>query len=339
MGSDVIDLLEPETTNIKRLRGSTFTVDAHNILYQFLTTIRQHDGGYLTDKEGNVTSHLVGLFNRMTRLMMHNMRFIYCFDGDIPELKQDELDRRKERKEEAKGKYEEAKEEGDTEAMKKYSRQTTKLTSDMIEEAKKLIDALGQAWVQAPSEGEAQASHIVRVNDADAVVSQDADCFLFGTPTMVKNLAITGKRKLPDKQAYTEVKIEQYHLDENLNRLGIDHEQLIAIAVLTGTDFNEGIHGVGPKTALKLVQEHGNDYETIFDEAGWDENLHWRDVMDVFHDMPTTDSYDISFDDPDDQRIKELLVEEHDFSQENVQETLDELEAELSYRQKGLGEF
>lgn len=342
MGTKITDLLEGDHTSIQALHNKTFTVDAHNILYQFLSTIRQRDGTYLTDSNGNVTSHLVGLFNRITTLMEDHMQFIFCFDGEIPDLKAQELDERKQRKQEAKKKYEEAKQEGDEQKMRKFAKQHSKLTPDMIDEAKKLIDALGQVWLQAPSEGEAQASHIVANNDAYAVISQDADCFLFGAPRLVKNLTITGKRKLPGKQAYTTIKPELLTLADTLNELGIDQEQLIALAMLVGTDFNpKGIHGIGPKTAIKLVTKHGHDFESLFTDAKWNDHfdIPWQRVMDAFTEMPVTDEYDITFSDPNENAVNELLVHGHDFDEERVQTTLNDLEQALSYKQKGLGEF
>lgn len=341
MGTKITELLEGKETSIEKLQGKTFTVDAHNIIYQFLSSIRQRDGSYLTDSKGQVTSHLVGLFNRMTKLMKKNMNFIYCFDGQVPELKHGELKQRRIKKEKAQEKYEKAKAKGDAKAMLKYAQQSSKLTAPMIEEAKKLIEALGQTWVQSPSEGEAQASHMVKKGDAYAVISQDADCFLFGSPRLVKNLTITGRRKKPGKQTYTKINPEILSLSDSLNTLGIEHDQLIALGILVGTDFNpKGIKGIGPKTGLKKVKEH-KDHEELFKEVEWEEHfdIDWRDVMDAIKNMEVTDDYEIEFKSPDHDAVIELLVEKHDFDRERVEKTLKDLEKARQFKQKGLGDF
>ncbi|MCG8670786.1 MAG: hypothetical protein MI867_15355, partial [Pseudomonadales bacterium] len=120
MGTKISELLTGEEANLEEMKGKTFTVDAYNILYQFLSNIRQRDGSYLTDSQGNVTSHLVGLFSRLSRLMMNQMNFIFCFDGEVPELKYGELEKRKEAKEKATTKYQEAIAKGNEEEMRKY---------------------------------------------------------------------------------------------------------------------------------------------------------------------------------------------------------------------------
>ncbi len=341
MGSRIIELMEAKEVSLKELEGKIYSVDAHNLLYQFLTTIRQRDGGYLRDSHGQVTSHLVGLFSRITRLMRRNMNFVFCFDGETPELKQEELERRKSLKKEAAEKAEEALAKGDEEEAFKYAQRTARLTEEMIEESKKLIEALGQCWVQAPSEGEAQAARMAERGDAYAVISQDADCFLFKAPRLVKNLTITGKRKLPGRHAYASVSPLLISLSDNLNKLGVSHEQLLVIAILVGTDYNPGgVKGIGPKKALKLVKE-AEDYDELFRSVGWSEwfNYDWREVYKALAEMKVSDDYSLSFKDPDKEAVSELLVERHDFDKERVEKVMEELLRERSQRQKGLSEF
>ena len=335
MGTKITELFDGKEVSLLELKGKTFTVDSFNVLYQFLSSIRQRDGSYLTDSKGRVTSHLIGLFNRITRLMMNDMKFVFCFDGKVPELKHGELAKRKEAKQKAEEKYEAAKEEGDVKAMVKFAQRTTKLTPDMVEEAKKLIIALGQCCIQAPSEGEAQASYIVKKGDAHAVISQDADCFLFGSPKLMKNLTISGKRKIPGTQSYKEVLPELISLNKNLSALELDQEQLIVLGILVGTDFNPGgVKGIGPKKALKLVKEN-DDYGEMFESLEY--NFDWKAVYDVIVNMEVTDDYKIEFSKPDNEAILALLVDEHDFDRERVEKTLKELGK--SNTQKGLGDF
>ena len=84
-------------------------VDAYNVLYQFLALIRTRTGTPLTDKQGNVTSHLVGLAFRSTRLITdYNITPVFVFDGKPPELKKAELETRREQKRQAEAEYRES---------------------------------------------------------------------------------------------------------------------------------------------------------------------------------------------------------------------------------------
>jgi flap endonuclease-1 len=342
MGLAITEILTPKEISIEDLRNKTLAVDTYNLLYQFLSSIRQADGSLLMDSKGRITSHLTGLFNRITRLMGYNMKFIFCFDGEVPELKHKERERRKEVKIEAQKKFEEAAKEENLEDMKKFAARTSRLTSEMIEDAKELIKALGQCIVEAPSEGEAQASFIVKKGDADYVLSQDADCFMFCAPKLVKNLTISGKRKKPGAYAYDEVLPEVIHLKDVLEELGINQEQLIILGILVGTDYNiGGIKGIGPKKALTLIKKHGNDYEAIFNEVKWSENFDfsWYKVFDLIKNMKVAENYKLKWEPVDKEKVIDILVNQHDFSKERVENSLAKLEQSTNKRQKGLGDF
>lgn len=339
MGTNLKDLIIMKEIKIEDLKGKTVIVDSFNILYQFITTIRQRDGTPLKDSSGNVTSHLTGLFSRTTKLMKIGIKPGFAFDGKPPELKTQERIRRMELKKEAEEKYEKAAKTKDTEEMKKYAARTSRLTKEMIEESKELISALGLPVIQAQSEGEAQVAYIVGKGDAYAGVSEDYDSLLYGIPRLVKNLTISGRRKFGATTIAVKPKI--INLTENLNTLGIDQDQLIALAMLVGTDYNPGgIKGIGPKNALKLVKKHKNNLDGLFKEVKWEEEIEtpWTDIYYLIKKMPVEKEYTIKFKTIDQERIKELLIEKHDFSKERVEKTIQELtKKEKDKTQKGLG--
>ena len=343
MGVAFKDLIVGEETSIKELGGKIFVVDAYNMLYQFLSSIRSRDGSLLMDSKGSITSHLVGLFSRTTNLMINNLKLAFVFDGKPPALKEKERMRRREIKVEAKKQYEKAKEKGDTDLMKKYASRTSVLIPEMLDEAKKLIKALGLPVIQAPSEGEAQAAHIVKKGKAYAVVSQDFDSLLYGSPLIIKNLSILGKRKKADKLSYAIIKPELINLSEALNNLNIDNDQLIAAAMLVGTDYNiGGIKGIGPKNALSLVKKYKKDFDSLFKEVEWDKtfDFKWTEIYYLIKKMPVTDDYEIKFKDIDEKKIFDLLVKQHDFSEERVNNTIQKLLKEKEAKQqKSLAEF
>ena len=340
MGSNLGPLLQPKTIKIDDLKGSTIAIDAFNILYQFITTIRGPDGSYLSDSKGQITSHLTGLFSRTINLLQKGIKPIYVYDGEPPALKRKERERRRELKEEAQVKYESAKDKEDVAEMKKFAGRTARLTGDMIEESKLLLARLGVPTVQAPSEGEAQVARIVRNGHAMYGISQDYDSLLHGNPRIVRNLSSAGRRKRGP--GFVTVTPELIELPEVLNSLGIDHNQLIALATLIGTDYNiGGVRGIGPKKALTMVKKHGVDYESLFLEAGWTDDMPpWKEIIDVIKDMPVTDDYQLEWTAPDKEAVVKLLVEKHDFSADRVEGSLSKLQDSAGARaQKGLGEF
>jgi len=211
----------------------------------------------------------------------------------------------------------------------------------MINESKELLEAMGLPVIQAPSEGEAQAAHIVNRGDAFAEVSQDYDCLLYGVKRVVQNLTVSEKRKKPGTLSYVTVVPQIIELEENLKKLGINQEQLMILGILVGTDYNiGGIKGIGPKNALKLVKEYKNNYEKLFEDAKWSEyfDTEWKDIFNVIKRMPVTDDYKIEFKAIDVDKIKEILVERHEFSEERIDSALAKLKQRVKEKeQKGLG--
>ncbi|MGM5481429.1 MAG: flap endonuclease-1 [Nanobdellota archaeon] len=343
MGVSLRTLIEGSEYSLNQFQGSVIAVDAMNMIYQFVTTIRQHDGTPLKDSNGNVTSHLTGLFSRVTRLLRYGIRLVFVFDGVMPDLKGKERERRDALKQQALTSLKEAESANDVEAMKKYASRTSKVTSEMIDESKELLQALGIPCMTAPSEGEAQAGFMVERGDCDYVASQDFDCLMYGAPKVVRNLSIGQRRKKINALTYKSVKPEVVVLDDVLEKLGITLDQLRILSILVGTDFNYGgVKGIGPKKGLALVKEHGDDFKKIFEEVEWEKywDISWESIFDLIRDMPTTSEYELSWSDVDRDKIEELLVNKHDFSQERVTSTLDDLEkTQNQARQTNLNKF
>ena len=343
MGVAFKDLIVSNEVDLDFFKGKTIILDGNNVLYQFLTTIRGRDGALLTDSKGNVTSHLLGLFTRTTSLMNKGLRLAFVFDGKAPELKQRTREKRKALKVEAERKFMEAKKKEDLGEMKKYASRTSRLTRGMIEESKKLISFLGLPVVQAPSEGEAQAAYMVKDGGGFGVGSQDYDSLVHGATKLVRNLSIAGKRKKGKSPAYITIKPEIMDLAENLNNLGIDQNQLIALAMLIGTDYNPGgIKGIGPKNALKFVRKHKTNFGVLFKEVNWTKNFDfsWEETYYLIKKIPVEKTYSLKWESMQEDKIREMLVEEHDFSRERVESSLGKLNKKTqSKQQKSLTDF
>jgi flap endonuclease-1 len=343
MGVALTELLVKHDVSIEELKGKVLAVDAPQWLYQFISSIRQKDGALLMDSKGNVTSHLMGLLSRVTNLSQHGLKLAFVFDGQPPELKKRVLQERRRIKEEAEKKYQEALKIDDEENMRKYASMTSRLSREMIAEAKELIGAFGIPVIEAPSEAEGQAAHMAKKGDVFAIATTDADALLFGSPQIVRNLNMAGKRKKTNKLAYEVVVPDIMRLDENLSHLNISQDQLIALAMLVGTDYNpKGIKGIGPKNALKLVKQDGNNFEKLFSDAKWGElfDYPWQDVFNLIKNTKVTDDYALQWTSIDEEAVVKLLVDRHEFSIERVHSYIKTVQQEQKSRaQKGLGEF
>ena len=335
MGVDLGDLLERESIEIMELSGRWIAVDAFNTLYQFLSIIRQQDGTPLKDGSGRTTSHLSGILYRMTNLMEAGAKVVFVFDGEPPRFKRETLNQRAEARSKAEEMWERAKEEG-LDGFK-YAQAASRLGDEMVADSKRLLEAMGIPVVQAPSEGEAQAAFMAISGDVDLVGSQDYDALLFGAPKVVRNMAITGKRKLPGKNVYVDVQPEVISLERELLRLGIERRKLVEIAIMCGTDYNEGLKRVGPKTALKLIKEHG-DLEGVLKARGETiENA--AKIRDLFLDPPVTDDYKVEMKKPSAEKILSFLCDERDFSQERVEKATKRLEEAMKVGQSTLDKW
>ncbi|AWR98276.1 flap endonuclease-1 [Acidianus sulfidivorans JP7] len=350
MGVDLSSLVDEikKDIQISELKGKKISIDAYNAIYQFLTAIRQPDGTPLMDSSGRITSHLSGVFYRTISLLEEGIIPVYVFDGKPPEMKKEELEKRKRVKEEAEKKLQKAKEEGSTKELKKYSQMATRLTNDMAEESKKLLEAMGIPVVQAPSEGEAEAAYLCSSNYTWAAASQDYDSLLFGAKRLVRNLTLTGKRKLPNKDIYVEIKPEMVELNDLLNKHGITREQLVDIGILIGTDYDpEGIKGIGAKTALRIIKKYGNIEKAV--EKGeipkYILDLNLNEIRSLFLNPNVVNpDKNLELSEPDRDKIINILVVEHNFNSERVNNGIDRLikgikDAKGMSRQTGLDQW
>jgi len=330
MGVQLSSLVDAKELEFNQLTGRKIGVDALNVLYQFLASIRQPDGTPLMDSQGRVTSHLTGLFYRTVKLLEFGIEPVFVFDGRPHEKKGDTIEARKKVRAKAEGAWREAQEKGDLKEAKKFAQASGRITGDMMDEAKSLLRALGVQSIDAPSEGEAQAAHMVKNGSLYAVASQDFDSLLFGAPKTIRNLTVSGKRKIAGKSEYIEVKPELIELDKFLSTLNITQEQLILIGLLVGNDFEPGVEGIGPKKALDLVKKHPT-LDSVLNSEIKDklEGLNFPEVYDIFAKPNVTDEYDINPGVLDREEVKRILCTEHSFSQERINANLDKLEKSL----------
>ncbi|WP_226005686.1 flap endonuclease-1 [Natrinema salinisoli] len=272
-------------------------VDAHNWLYRYLTTtVKWTDSGKYTTTDGTEVANLVGIVQGLPKFFEHDITPVMVFDGGPSVLKDDEIESRREQRRSYEDQLETAREEGDAVAIAQLESRTQRLTPTIQETSRELLELLDVPVVEAPAEGEAQAAHMVKRGDADYVGSEDYDALLFGSPLTLRQLTSKGDPELMD-------------LEATLDHHELTLEQLIDAAILIGTDFNEGVSGIGPKTAISAITEHGDLWNVL--EARGDHIEYGDRVRQLFRDPDVTDEYE--FDaaiDPDLEAARAYVTDE-----------------------------
>jgi flap endonuclease-1 len=316
MGVDISALVSGRPIALSDLSGRAVAIDAYNTLYQFLTTIRQPDGTPLRGRDGRVTSHLSGLFYRSAALLEIGIRPVFVFDGRPPKLKARTLETRRVAREAASKEWKEALEAGDMKRALTKASQSSRLDEGMIAESKALLDSMGIPWIVSPTEGEAQMAFMASRGDVWAGASQDFDAILFGTPLLVRNLTLSSRRKTSSGKS-SEVTPELVELERVLSALSVTREQLVDLSILVGTDFNEGIHGIGPKKALKLIREHSS-LEEMVRRSVTHVPEEYADVRRIFLEPEVTEDYTLRWRGVDAEDVRRLLCDAHGFSVDRV---------------------
>ncbi|GJJ13288.1 hypothetical protein Clacol_007540 [Clathrus columnatus] len=356
----------PKEHEIKTLFGRKVAIDASMSIYQFLIAVRQKDGEMLTNEQGETTSHLMGFFYRTIRIVENGIKPAYVFDGKPPELKSGVLAKRFERREEAKEEGEEAKETGNflssmdfiylltfaktgtAEDVDRFSRRTVRVTKEHNEECRKLLRLMGIPVVVAPSEAEAQCAELARGGKVYAAGSEDMDTLTFNTPILYRHLTFSEAKKQP---------ISEITLEKALEGLEMNRDQFIELCILLGCDYLEPIKGIGPKSALKLIREHGNlaaVLEHLREKAAEreeqaeegkkkkggiviPEEWHWEAAKELFQkpDVIPADQIELEWGNPDVDGLVDFLVREKGFNEERVRKGAEKLAKFLNAKQQG----
>jgi flap endonuclease-1 len=315
MGVKFKDIVNPESIKFNDLKGKIVALDAANVIYQFLSSIRQADGTPLMDHNGKVTSHFSGILYRTTSLIEKGIKPFYVFDGKSNILKKGTQVKRSEFRKESHEKWKIALDEGRIEDARKYAVRSSRMSTEVVDGSKILLELMGIPYIQAKGEGEAQASYMVEKGDAWCVGSQDYDCILFGATRTVKNLTITGGR----------ANLELILLKKVLEKLKINRYQLVDLAILVGTDFNAGINGIGAKKGLNLIKKYGDVYK-VLDHLNVELEVDPQLLRDLFLKHEFISDYKLKWGNPDRDGVIEFLAGDHDFSEDRVVTAIDKLD-------------
>jgi flap endonuclease-1 len=317
LGVPLTPLIVKESPRLSDLAGRPLAVDGNGELYQFLALIRQRDGTPLMDALGRVTSHLVGLLYRTSRLVCdHGLALVFVFDGQPPALKSEEIARRRRTRARYEREMAEAQAAGDLPRAYSKATMTSRLTRAMVDEARELLALLGVPTMVAPGEAEAQAAFMAQRGTCWAAASKDYDALLFGAPRLLRFLTISGREFLPKSGTFRNITPELITLGELLAHHGITREQLVDLAILIGTDFNEGVRGIGPKKGLQLVRQHGRIEhmpQSVREAAAG-----YEQVRAIYLAPLVTEAYELRAGEPDADGVVRFLCEERAFSRPRV---------------------
>lgn len=142
------------------------------------------------------------------------------------------------------------------EKFQKAKRDSEEVTQTMIKDVQELLKRFGIPYITAPMEAEAQCAELMKLNLVDGIVTDDSDCFLFGGDRVYKNMF--------NQKSY----VECYISSEIDSKLGLDQGKLIELALLLGSDYTEGIKGIGPVLAMEILAEFGSlkNFKDWFDK-------------------------------------------------------------------------
>ena len=309
--ADLRDLASIREVAFEEIEGSVVAVDAHNWLYRYLTTTVKwtSEETYTTD-DGVEVANLIGIVQGLPKFFEHDLTPVMVFDGAVTDLKADEVADRRAKREQAEERRAAAAERGDAIEAARLEARTQRLTDTIQETTRELFRLLDVPIVEAPAEGEAQCAHMAASGTVDHAGSEDYDTLLFGAPTTLRQLTSKGN---PELMA----------LAATLEELGVDRQGLVDIAMLCGTDFNEGVHGVGPKTAVKAVREHGDLWGVL--EARNDEIPHAAEIRELFMNPPATDVDVDTAVNPDVEAARAYVVDEWGVSPDEVERGFDRI--------------
>ncbi|MBP1985682.1 flap endonuclease-1 [Halolamina salifodinae] len=314
--ADLRDVAVIEDVTFDSLSGSVVAVDAHNWLYRYLTTtVKFTADSVYTTESGEEVANLVGVVQGLPKFFEADVTPVLVFDGGVTELKSEEVERRREQREKAEERRQEAEAAGESVEAARLEARTQRLTETIHETTRGLLDRLDVPYIEAPAEGEAQCAHMAAVGDADYAGSEDYDTMTFGSPRTLRQLTSKGAPELMD-------------LEKTLEKHDITYEQLVDVALLMGTDFNEGVSGYGPKTAVKAVKEHGDIWGVMDAENVYVENA--DRVRELFFDPPVTDDYDLDLDiDPDLDAAREYVTEAWEVDPDEVERGFERIKESL----------
>lgn len=206
--------------------------------------------------------------------------------------------------------------------MAKANKRAVRVSPEHVEEAKKLLRLMGVPVVDAPCEADSQCVAFVKSGQCYGVATEDMDTLTLGVPLLIRYLTVSEARKKP---------VLEVSLNKVLEGLDLDMDQFIDLCILMGCDYSETIHGIGPKTAYKLIKKHKN-IETILENLNTEKHkipqgFMYKEAREMFKNPEITDcdQFDFQWPEPDAEGLIEFMVKEKGFALDRVERGIEKL--------------
>ena len=149
-----------------------------------------------------------------------------------------------------------------------------------------------------------------------AVGTEDMDALTFGTTVLLRHLTFSEARKMP---------IKEFHLDKVLEGMELSMDQFVDLCILLGCDYCEKIRGMGPKNAIKLIQEHKTIEEIIKKVKGdkkytVPENWPFEEARRLFKEPEVTSAADLElkWEKPNEEELVKFMCEKKGFDEQRI---------------------
>jgi flap endonuclease-1 len=217
------------------LNGKMIAIDISILLYQVVIAIR-NSGADMFNNQGEISSHILGLFNKTYNLLKMNIIPVYVFDGKPPQFKQHTINNRKETKQKA---NEKLNSDIDEEEKIKYFKRTVHISKTQIDECIELLKIMGIPYIIAPEEADSQCAELVKSGLVDGVLTEDMDIMTFGAKKIYRNLT-----------SYKKDTVE-ISMDDVLKELNLNYDQFIELCLLFGCDYCDRLNDMKPELIYK----------------------------------------------------------------------------------------
>lgn len=243
-------------------------------------------------------SPLTGLFFRTLTFLEHDIKPVYVIDGRPPEEKRAELERR-------------AQHAGWTSPPRH-----THTTSQQTQNCQQLLQLIGVPVLMAPGDAEAFCAHLVKTGVAHAVASEDMDTLAYGGSLLLRQL-----------NAKKDSDITEYNLAKILELLQLSQTEFVDLCILLGCDYCDKIGGLGPKRALKLIQQHRTielvtqnvNKKTHPIPLGWN----YQGARDLFLGNLQLESPELEWREPDEEALVNFLCKQNHIKEHRVRNRME----------------
>lgn len=312
MGNSYLrDLCNIDKISEDKIKGCKCAIDGHNWLYKYMTISAEYNNVKDFKVQNEKHPEYIGILMGASKLIEYNIEPIIIFDGGYNNLKEDELKNRKDKKKEAEEKKNKT---NDKIEKAKFRARTQKVTESTVKHSKKLLDILGINYMEAPQSAESQAAYMCKDGTSEYVISDDYDTIVFGSPFTLRNFTSSSRS------------LEMISLKDTLNDHKINYKDLINAYILCGTDYNEGVNGIGPKTSIKHVKKYSDMEELMEKEDISVDN--YKEIYNLFEKPKVKKDYKKPVDiNPDLEKLKDYLPK-NVLNNRNVKNSIEKIERE-----------